>query len=83
MIDVGGYITKPRGEPQTMWNAGSTPTGMIEAISRGASRDTSGDRADLTTEGLPPLEAIATLVEGYGLRFDGPSAYRNSSPATA
>jgi quercetin dioxygenase-like cupin family protein len=33
VLSAGGYITKPRGELHTMWNASSTPARMIEVIS--------------------------------------------------
>src|SRR5262249_34928094 len=33
VLGPGGYITKPRGELHTMWNAGPTPAQMIEVIS--------------------------------------------------
>src|SRR4029077_14446045 len=33
VLAAGGYITKPRGEMHTMWNAGQVPARMIEIIS--------------------------------------------------
>ena len=33
VLGAGGYITKPRGEAHTMWNAGDVPARMIEVIS--------------------------------------------------
>ena len=33
VLGPGGYITKPRGELHTMWNAGLEPARMIEVIS--------------------------------------------------
>ena len=33
VLGAGGYITKPRGEMHTMWNAGQVPARMIEIIS--------------------------------------------------
>src|SRR4029077_14125187 len=33
VLGPGGYITKPRGELHTMWNAGPSPARMIEVIS--------------------------------------------------
>ena len=32
VLGAGGYITKPRGEMHTMWNAGKIPARMIEII---------------------------------------------------
>ena len=33
VLAAGGYITKPRGEMHTMWNAGPVPARMIVLIS--------------------------------------------------
>ena len=72
VLGAGGYITKPRGELHTMWNAGSTPARMIEVISPAGFEKFFRDLADLTTDGPPPFEAIATLAEAYGLQFGEP-----------
>ena len=72
VLGAGGYITKPRGELHTMWNAGSTPARMIEVISPAGFENFFRDLADLTTGGAPPFEAIATLAEAYGLQFGEP-----------
>ena len=72
VLGAGGYITKPRGELHTMWNAGSTPARMIEVISPVGFEKFFRDLADLTTDGAPPFEAIATLAEAYGLQFGEP-----------
>jgi quercetin dioxygenase-like cupin family protein len=72
VLGAGGYITKPRGELHTMWNAGSTPARMIEVISPAGFERYFRDLVDLTTEGPPPFEAIATLAKAYGLQFGDP-----------
>ena len=72
VLGAGGYITKPRGELHTMWNAGSTPAHMIEVISPAGFEKYFRDLADLTTDGAPPFEAIATLAKAYGLEFGEP-----------
>jgi quercetin dioxygenase-like cupin family protein len=72
VLGAGGYITKPRGELHTMWNAGSTPARMIEVISPAGFEKYFRDLVDLTTEGAPPFEAIATLAKTYGLQFGEP-----------
>ena len=72
VLGRGGYITKPRSELHTMWNAGSTPARMIEVISPAGFENFFRDLADLTTDGAPPFEAIATLAEAYGLEFGEP-----------
>ncbi len=38
VLGPGGYITKPRNELHTMWNAGKVPARMIEVISPGIAR---------------------------------------------
>src|SRR5690349_15108606 len=72
VLGAGGYITKPRGELHTMWNAGSTPARMIEVISPAGFEKFFRDLTDLTVEGAPPFEAIATLAKTYGLQFGEP-----------
>jgi hypothetical protein len=72
VLGAGGYITKPRGELHTMWNAGSTPARMIEVISPAGFEKFFRDLADLATEGAPPVEAIVTLAKAYGLHYGEP-----------
>jgi quercetin dioxygenase-like cupin family protein len=72
VLGAGGYITKPRGELHTMWNAGSTPARMIEVISPAGFEKFFRDLADLTTDSAPPFEAVATLATAYGLQFGQP-----------
>ena len=43
VLGAGGYITKPRGQMHAMWNAGSEPGRIIEIITPGGSRTTSGN----------------------------------------
>jgi quercetin dioxygenase-like cupin family protein len=72
VLGAGGYITKPRGELHTMWNAGPTPARMIEVISPAGFEKYFRDLVDLTTDGAAPFEAIATLAKTYGLQFGQP-----------
>jgi quercetin dioxygenase-like cupin family protein len=72
VLGAGGYITKPRGELHTMWNAGSTPARMIEVISPAGFEKYFRDLVDLTANGAPPFEAIAALAKTYGLQFGQP-----------
>jgi quercetin dioxygenase-like cupin family protein len=72
VLGAGGYITKPRGELHTMWNAGSVPARMIEVISPAGFEKFFRDLADLTTDGAPPVVAMATLAKAYGLQFGQP-----------
>lgn len=53
VLGPGGYITKPRGETHTMWNAGKVPARMIEIISQPASSTSSGAWARLPPPALP------------------------------
>ena len=72
VLGAGGYITKPRGELHTMWNAGPTPARMIEVISPAGFEKYFRDLVDLTANGAPPFEAIAALAKTYGLQFGQP-----------
>ena len=72
VLGPGGYITKPRGELHSMWNAGDVPARMIEVISPAGFEKFFRDLADLTTDGAPPVEAMATLAKAYGLQFGEP-----------
>ena len=51
VLGAGGYITKPRGELHTMWNAGTTPARMIEIISPGGFEGFFRDGVALTSQG--------------------------------
>lgn len=69
VLGPGGYITKPRGELHTMWNAGKVPARMIEVISPAGFENFFRDLTDLTATGPPDLEAVGALAESYGLEF--------------
>ena len=69
VLGPGGYITKPRGELHTMWNAGTTPAHMIEIISPAGFENFFRDLTDLTASGPPDGAAIASLADAYGLQF--------------
>jgi len=53
VLGPGGYITKPRGERHTMWNAGPVPARMIEIISPAGFEHFFRELADLTADGPP------------------------------
>ena len=72
VLGAGGYITKPRGEMHTMWNAGSTPARMIEIISPAGFELFFRDLAAIHAAGAPADGQIAELAEGYGLHFGQP-----------
>jgi mannose-6-phosphate isomerase-like protein (cupin superfamily) len=69
VLGPGGYITKPRGELHTMWNAGRVPARMIEVISPAGFEHFFRELSDLTAAGPPDMAAIGALAESYGLRF--------------
>ena len=58
VLGPGGYITKPRGELHTMWNAGSAPARMIEVISPAGFEHFFRELTDLTAAGPPDMTAI-------------------------
>src|SRR6478672_5616878 len=69
VLGPGGYITKPRGELHTMWNAGPEPARMIEVISPAGFEHFFRDVVDLLEQGDPDPERGARLAEEYGLSF--------------
>jgi mannose-6-phosphate isomerase-like protein (cupin superfamily) len=72
VLGAGGYITKPRGEMHTMWNAGKVPAHMIEVISPAGFENFFQELSDLLAAGPPPLEVLAELGSHYGLQFGNP-----------
>ena len=72
VLGPGGYIVKPRNEVHAMWNAGSTPARMIEAISPAGFEGFFRELADMNEAGAPALEAVAALAERYELPFAQP-----------
>jgi quercetin dioxygenase-like cupin family protein len=69
VLDAGGYITKPRGELHTMWNAGDRPARMIEIISPAGFEGFFMELSDLIASGPPGPAAVGVLAEAYGLSF--------------
>lgn len=69
VLGPGGYITKPRGELHSMWNAGGVPARMIEIISPSGFELFFRDLADLAEAGPPDFADIAALAANYGLEF--------------
>ena len=72
VLGPGGYITKPRGELHTMWNAGPEPARMIEVISPAGFEHCFREMADLTAAGPPQLPEVMALAGRYGLQFGQP-----------
>ena len=72
VLGPGGYITKPRGELHTMWNAGKIPARMIEVISPAGFEHFFRDMSQLLAAGPPAPDAVAELAAGYGLELGEP-----------
>ena len=72
VLGPGGYITKPRGQLHTMWNAGPSPARMIEVISPAGFENFFRELADLTAAGPRQVSGIMALADRYGLQFGQP-----------
>lgn len=72
VLGAGGYITKPRGEMHTMWNAGSVPARMIEIISPSGFENFFRELSELLTAGPPDPEVLMTIAARYGVQFGAP-----------
>jgi len=70
VLGPGGYITKPRGEAHTMWNAGAVPARMIEVISPSGFEHFFWEVGEAIGEGGPPDPAVLqALAAEHGLVF--------------
>ena len=72
VLGPGGYITKPRGELHSMWNAGDIPARMIEVISPGGFEHFFREMTELAAAGPPPFADVQELGAKYGLEFGEP-----------
>jgi quercetin dioxygenase-like cupin family protein len=72
VLGSGGYITKPRGELHTMWNAGSTPARMIEVISPAGFEHFFRELSELLADGLPEPDVVPEIARRYGLVMERP-----------
>jgi quercetin dioxygenase-like cupin family protein len=72
VLGPGGYITKPRGELHTMWNAGQSPARMIEVISPAGFEHFFREMADMVAEGPPEVHDVMALADRYGLQLGQP-----------
>jgi quercetin dioxygenase-like cupin family protein len=72
VLGPGGYITKPRGELHTMWNAGAVPARMIEVISPAGFEHCFRELAEMTAAGPPHFPDVLALADRYGLQFGRP-----------
>lgn len=71
VLEAGGYISKPRGELHTMWNAGPDQARMIEIITPAGFERFFAELADMVEAGPPDPGALATVAASYGLYVDG------------
>ena len=72
VLGAGGYITKPRGEMHTMWNAGSVPARMIEIISPSGFENFFRELSEMLVAGPPDPEHLMPLALRYGVQFGQP-----------
>jgi quercetin dioxygenase-like cupin family protein len=72
VLGAGGYITKPRGEMHTMWNAGSLPARMIEIISPSGFENFFRELAEMMAAGPPDPALMMPLAARYGVQFGAP-----------
>lgn len=72
VLGAGGYITKPRGEVHTMWNAARSPARMIEVISPAGFEHFFRELADLIASGPPESADVVALADRFGLQFAEP-----------
>jgi quercetin dioxygenase-like cupin family protein len=70
VLEAGGYISKPRGELHTMWNAGPQEARLIEVITPAGFERFFLELAEAFESGPPDADALGSLAETYGLFFD-------------
>ncbi len=71
-LSPGGYITKPRGELHTMWNAATFPGRIIEIITPGGFEHFFREADELfgSPGGMSDPSALISLGARYGLTYD-------------
>jgi quercetin dioxygenase-like cupin family protein len=72
VLGPGGYITKPRGELHTMWNAGLTPARMIEVISPAGFEHFFRELSEVVAAGPPAPDVVPEIARRYGLELARP-----------
>ncbi len=73
VLSAGGYITKPRGEMHTMWNAGQVPARMIEIISPSGFESFFRELSEILAGGPPDPDQLTPLAVRYGVQLGQPS----------
>ena len=69
VLGPGGYITKPRGEVHTMWNAGAEPARMIEVITPAGFENFFRELTELVAAGPPEPAQMMALAAAYGVEL--------------
>lgn len=72
VLGAGGYITKPRGEMHTMWNAGQVPARSIEIISPSGFENFFRELSEALAAGPPDPEQLMPLAARYGVQLGQP-----------
>jgi mannose-6-phosphate isomerase-like protein (cupin superfamily) len=76
-LAASGYITKPRGERHTIWNAGDVPARMIEIISPAEFETSPNELSELVAVRPPPAgPKLGLCAQNYGLEFGEPPMSR-------
>ena len=70
VLEAGGYISKPRGELHTMWNAGPGEARLIEIITPAGFEGFFLALSEAFAAGPPDPAALEELAVSYGLFFD-------------
>jgi quercetin dioxygenase-like cupin family protein len=73
VLGPGGYITKPRGEMHSMWNAGQVPARMIEIISPSGFESFFRELSEILAGGPPDPDQLMPLAARYGIQLGQPS----------
>jgi mannose-6-phosphate isomerase-like protein (cupin superfamily) len=72
VLEAGGYITKPRGETHTMWNAGRVPARMIEVISPAGFEHFFEIFGEAVASGPPDPATVLELADRFGVVLERP-----------
>src|SRR5215813_2102265 len=72
VLGPGGYITKPRGELHTMWNAGTSPARMIEVNSPAGFEHFFRELSEVVAAGPPAPDVVPEIARRYGLELARP-----------
>jgi quercetin dioxygenase-like cupin family protein len=70
VLEAGGYISKPRGELHSMWNAGPEEARMIEVITPAGFERFFLELAEIFESGPPDPSMLESLASAYGVFFD-------------